>query len=92
MTNKQTEEVVMKTQKTKTETQLQRVIRRSESGEIAWGDVTIRVSVCGLSMTRFCSVKDFEETLEDMKNLPVKKLVKKLRTNVEKVEGGEVNG
>ena len=69
----------MKTQKTKTETQLQRVIRRSESGEIAWGYVTIRVSVCGLSMTRFCSVKDFEETLEDMKNLPIKEIKKEIK-------------
>ena len=64
----------------KEETQLQRVIRKSENGEIAWGDVTIRVSICGLSMTRFCSVKDFNETLDDMKTLPVAKMKKTLKT------------
>jgi hypothetical protein len=50
----------------KKETQLQRVIRRSESGDIGYGDVTIRISRYGFSMTRFCSANKFKQTMKEM--------------------------
>jgi hypothetical protein len=61
----------------KKEPQLNRVIRRAEAGEICKGDVTIRVSINGYSVTRFCSIAKFEKTMEEMKE--VKSLLKGLK-------------
>lgn len=58
-----------KPNKPQDETQLQRVIRRSESGEIAKGTITIRISIYGYSLTRFTTLRRFEKTMDDMKEL-----------------------
>jgi len=55
--------------RSKKETQLQRVIRRSECGEIGYGDVTIRISICGYSITRFCKLRAFKKTLKEQEEV-----------------------
>lgn len=51
----------------KKETQLQRVIRRSEEGEVGRGTVTIRISLNGYSVTRFYNPSRLKSTLEELK-------------------------
>jgi hypothetical protein len=52
--------------KQKKETKLQRIIRKAESGEFRRGDITIRISRYGHSMTRFCKRKNFQKTMEEI--------------------------
>lgn len=49
-----------------TETQLKRVIRKAESGELDYGGITIRISRFGFSITRFCKVNKFKQTMKEI--------------------------